>query len=246
MNVRPLAELTRVDDPAWPVLQELFRSSPSRPEVLSADADRSLAGLEQLQVTTRSFLGSMVVNCGGLLLDGGWLRVFGGVGSRRMPGLAEVNGFPPAVDPAWRPAGGLVVAHDILGGVFVLNGSDAAELGRPGEPGQMIYFAPDTMEWEPLEAGYAAWLEWLLSGALDQFYEGLRWPGWREEITGLPSTVGIAVFPFLWSAEAQNDLAATHRKPVPMSELLGLRTEFGLQLGSGDPGFLGNPGTADM
>ncbi|MFB7615814.1 DUF2625 family protein [Kitasatospora sp. NPDC056181] len=235
--MRSLVELTEVDDPAWPVLEELFGGGAAEVEVCPADPARGPVGLEQLQVTTRSFLGAVVAHSGGLLLDGGWLRIYGGPGG--LPSLAEVNAFPAAVDPDWRPADGLVVAHDLLGGVFALNGMEPE---RPGAPGEIVYFAPDSLEWEALGAGYAAWLEWLLSGALDQFYESLRWPGWREETAGLAAHQGVAVYPFLWTEQAREDLAGTTRKPVPMAELLGIAGDFCAQLGVADPGFLGRVG----
>lgn len=169
--------------------------------------------------------------------------MFGGAAGPSPAGpasLAQVNRFPSVFDPSWRPTDGLIVGHDVLGGVFALNGHDAAEAGRPGAPGQMLYFAPDSMEWEVLEMGYGTWLTWLLSGRLEQFYEGLRWPGWQAETALLTADQGISVFPFLWSEEAHADLAATSRKAVPMAELLGLRRDFCAQMEIPAPGFLGS------
>ncbi|WP_276615535.1 DUF2625 family protein [Streptomyces sp. A1136] len=79
----------------------------------------------------------------------------------------------------------------------------------------------------------------MLSGNLETFYAGLRWPGWREEAGALGPSQGIAVFPFLWSKEAHSDLAATSRRPVPMREVLGVAADFAGQLGPADPGDLG-------
>ncbi|WP_308345257.1 DUF2625 family protein [Streptomyces sp. ISL-94] len=41
------------------------------------DSDLARASLLQLQATTRSYLGVVVLHCGGLLLHDGWVRVFG-------------------------------------------------------------------------------------------------------------------------------------------------------------------------
>ena len=98
-----------------------------------------------------------------------------------MPSLAQINDFPTVFDPQWSPTSGLIVGHDVLGGVFALNGHDPAAVDRPGVPGQMTYFAPDSLEWEAMEMGHSTWLTWLLSGRLEKFYESMRWPGWREE-----------------------------------------------------------------
>ncbi|MER5277920.1 DUF2625 family protein [Streptomyces sp. NPDC002809] len=104
----------------------------------------------------------------------------------------------------------------------------------------MTYFAPDTLAWETLEMGHSVWVSWLLSDRLETFYDGLRWPGWREEAGALALSQGITVFPFLWSKEAHADLAATRRLAVPMREVLGVAADFARQAGPVDPGFLGD------
>jgi hypothetical protein len=231
--VKSLNELIEVDEPVWPLVQQDFANSATLVRVLP-ESPAGRACLLQLQVTVRSPLGAMALHTEGLILDGGWLRVYGG------SGLARVNDFPTEVDPAFQPPRGLIVAHDAVGGVFALNGYDPASIGRPGVQGQMIYFAPDTLEWEPMEiGGYGAWLQWLMSGALTEFYEGLRWRNWKAEAMALTPAQGIAVYPFLWSEEAHMDLDATTRSAVPMAELLSLHKDFCEQMGLPAPGFLG-------
>ena len=239
--VRTLSELTDVDDPAWSYVAGLIGASPVPVEVLSPDRARCEASLRQLQVSARSALGAVALNTGGLLADHGWLRVYGGCGTPGgMPGIAEVNEFPAEPAPGGIPAHGLVIAHDVLGGVFALNLATSPACGRPGEPGEVVYFAPDSMAWEPMEIGYGSWLTWALSDTPGRFYEDLRWPGWENETAGLSPRQGITVYPFLWSKEAHDNLAATTRGPAAMQELLGLHHEFHRQLTAGpDPGFLG-------
>ncbi|WP_329279542.1 DUF2625 domain-containing protein [Streptomyces sp. NBC_00691] len=242
--MRGLSELTDVEDPAWPVLGEKLRAAPVPVEVLDADATRGAAALLRTQVTVRSFLGAFVLHSGGAFVDDGWLRVYGspaGDNDRRLPSLAQVNEFPAdaTADPAWRPDGGLVVAHDVLGGVFVLRDGPAERAGLPGRPGEMVYFAPDSLSWDALGAGYGAWLSWMLSGGTEEFYEGLRWPGWQDEVRRLDGDRGLTVHPPLWSAEAHQDLAATSRRVVTMAELLDLERETSARLDERDPGFLG-------
>ncbi|MFE5935343.1 DUF2625 family protein [Streptomyces sp. NPDC056470] len=246
--MRGIDELVDVDEPAWPELQGMFGASSVPVQVLPGDIDEGRRCLLQMQVSARSVLGALALGTGGVLVDDGWLRVFGGgsasasasVSDGRLPSLAQVNRFPTEFDPGWHPATGLVVGHDIVGGVFALNGGDPAAAGRPGAPGRMTYFTPGTLEWEAMEMGHSGWVSWLLSGRLEVFYDGMRWPGWREEAAALAFGQGLSVYPFLWSEEAHADLAATRRRPVPMREVLGVAADFARQMGPADPGFLGD------
>ncbi|MET7365987.1 DUF2625 domain-containing protein [Streptomyces sp. NPDC005566] len=237
--MRELSELIDVEEPAWPELRETLGGGPVSVEVLPSDSDLARASLLQLQVTARSYLGAVVLHCGALLVDDGWVRVFGSPLDGTAPSLAQVNQFPGEFDSAWRPDAGLVVAHDVLGGVFALNGVAPTSVGRPGTPGEMIYFAPDSLRWEALGAGHSEWLAWLVSGALDQFYADLRWSDWQDEVRALNSDQGMSLFPPLWSAEARQDISATSRRAVPMAELLGVARDSCRQFDGIDPGLLG-------
>jgi hypothetical protein len=111
-------------------------------------------------------LGAIALNTGGIQIHDGWLRVHGGSGGgpTGLPSMAEVNGFPKTVDPGWQPPAGLIVAHDVLGGVFALNGMEAEKHGRPGNPGGVVYFSPISLTWQGMEMGHSRWLTWLLDG----------------------------------------------------------------------------------
>ncbi|WP_344106206.1 DUF2625 family protein [Myceligenerans crystallogenes] len=241
--MRLFENLASTRRPAWPELQSLVSGASVTVEVLAPDAATARRTLEQLQVTTSSYLGAVVVHTGGLLIDHGWLRVYGSPSSGdadRLIGLAAVNGFPASPEPSWFPGHGLVVAHDVLGGTFVLNGHDPEAAGRPGKPGEMIYLAPDTLQWEPLDVGHAAWLAWALGGGLEDFTEGLRWHGWEAETRELGGGRGLNVFPPLWSRQAHEDLDATSRRDVPMAELVEMARSAAAQIDGVDVGPLGS------
>ncbi|WP_159939943.1 MULTISPECIES: DUF2625 domain-containing protein [unclassified Nocardiopsis] len=234
--MRELNELVDVAEPAWPVLSRHLARSGVAVRVLPVDPERGRTCLHRLQVTARSFLGAMALECGGLLVDGGWLRVHGG-GGAHLPGLGEVNDLSAAV--VYGPPPRLVTAHDVLGGVFALNGPGAEGAEHPGRPGEMVYFAPDTLEWEDLGLTYSAWMLWMLEGSLEEFYRDLRWPGWRREAEALEPAQGLALYPFPWSARTREDLAATTRAPVPLRELTAVHREACAGLGLPDPGPFG-------
>jgi hypothetical protein len=183
-------------------------------QVLPGDEVDGRRCLAQLQLTERSALGGIALNSGGLLVDHGWIRILGGTVANSNS-MADVSQFPAMPDPEWIPEDGLVIGYDVLGGIFTLNGMAPASSNRPGSPGQILYFAPDTLEWDALPMTHSQWLDWLLSGNATQFYESLRWPGWEQETQSLTLNQGISVYPSLWSQEAQTDLATTSRRPVP-------------------------------
>jgi hypothetical protein len=245
--VRELGELVDVADPAWPLLLDAMATGSVAVVALPGDEAHGRACLLQLQVTARSFLGAVALCSGGMLVDGGWVRVYGGAGTGLggapgggLPGLGAVNGFPARFEPGWLPGAGLVLAHDVVGGVFAVNGGDPAAFGRPGDPGEMVYFAPDSLEWQLLGVGHGDWLQWLLAGdGLAGFYASLRWPGWRDDVAALGLGHGFAAYPFLWTEQAHADPAAVTRRPVPMAELLGMSRDFARQATSTDPGPLG-------
>ncbi|GAA1846407.1 DUF2625 family protein [Asanoa iriomotensis] len=194
---------------AWPEISALVAAAPYPVEVLPADLERSAACLAALEITERSWLGAVVANTGGLVVDHGWLRVFGG-GHDALPDVAA--GLGP---------GHLAIAHDVLGGQFA---------ARPGARPTVHYFGPDRLAWDDLEVGYGDWLEAMLTGSATEFYADLRWPGWEAEVAGVALDEGISLLPPPWTREGK-DLAAVSRKPIPIAELISVHHDVAQQLG---------------
>lgn len=226
----PIDDLINVEHAAWPALAEELSVAPVPVEVLPVDPAQGRACLYRIQVTARSRLGALALNTGGLLVDHGWLRVLGaGHSSHGLAGLDEANGLDG--NPQ-EPPPSFVVGHDAIGGRFEVNGADPASMNRPGEPGEICYLGPQFLGWEPVDAGHGDWLSWISEGFTTEFYEDVRWPGWKDEIGTLPATKGIAVFPFLWSEEAKRDLAATTRKIVDLADLFQLHEQVARGIGA--------------
>jgi len=221
-TIRDVEELASVDRPAWPRLKALVDASPVDVRVLPVDQARARQVLYRLQVTARSPLGAMALNTGGMVVDGGWLRILG-AGAKGLPDLAEANKL---TDPEpGRPApAAMAFAYDVLGGRFALNGGTL-----PGARGEVCYWGPDTLEWTPLGMGHGAFLEWVFAGGLERFCAELRWAGWKEEVGAVDLGDGLACFPFLFSAEGR-DITQTTRTPVPFAELLLSHDDLARQL----------------
>lgn len=221
---RTLDELINLKEPGWPVVQQWLSAAKNKPvEVLDAAPSRAKEVLLALQVTTRSPMGAIAFQTGGLLIDSGWVRLLGGGCARLEGDLARWNGLGPR--PLVEPfEGAMVVGHDAVGGFFALDG------GAFGDgQGAAYYLAPDTLEWEKLTDSYSALVVFLLQGDLSGFYADLRWEGWQRDVAALPPDRGFHFMPPLF-AEAEAG-APRSRKAVPMAELLGFNLSMAEQLG---------------
>jgi hypothetical protein len=194
-------------------------------EVVPTERQAGERALLALQVTSRSPMGAVALESGGLLIDHGWLRLLG-AGSARMTGsLLTWNGLAgPGPEPPL--AGALLVAHDALGGFFALNGDPAS-----GRAGKLSYFPPDALRWEDLDLGYSDFLAWSTTDRLGQFYASLRWPGWERDTAALSPDQGFSVYPFLWAEGPP--IEERSRRAVPMTELWGLHHDLARQMHAG-------------
>src|SRR5258707_1185658 len=169
--MRTLDELVNNSDPALPLIEQWMKSSDNHCEFLPPSEENADV-LLGLQVTTRSPMGAIAYESGGLLIDFGWLRILG-------------SGHPKLARNilAWnknKSSGYMLVADDVVGGFFAANGGAFGQ-----DLGTIYYWAPDTLEWEPLGIGYRDFLRWAFTSQLAKFYSNLRWPGWDSEIRSL-------------------------------------------------------------
>jgi len=207
---RSLEQLMNREDPAWPLVEGWIAEAKHPVEILSP-SETAGESLVSLQVTTRSPLGAVIFHTGGLLVDHGWLR-FLGSGHPRLPRSLSRWNFACGMVEADTPPPCVLIADDVLGGFFALDG------GRFAAGGHTVwYFAPDTLTWEDTERGYTDFLYWSLVGDLDGFYAPYRWPGWQAEVGRLAGDKGFSFYPPL-SAEG-GPIEQRDRGAVPIDEL---------------------------
>ena len=214
---RSYAELIS-DDPAWPELVKAAGAAPNGVVVLpiASDAQRR-ACLEAVQVSTRSTLGAIAHESGGMLVDHGFVRLLGS-GCERQP--RQLAGWNAVVGVSLDDF--IIVADDVMGGVFAIDGA-TGKLGK--KPGRVHYFAPDSLEWEDTELGFTDFVTWTFEGDLETFYEHTRWPGWEQEIAQLPGDRSLRVEPPLWM-EGDVPIAKRDRRSMAAKELWLLQQEF--------------------
>lgn len=214
--MRTLNELIDRNEPAWPLVQQWIAQASVPVEVLPADSVAGDVALHATQVTTRSPMGAIAHNVAGILIDDGWLRVLGaGKHPRFQRSLPEWN--------EGRSNGFYLVANDVVGGFFAINGGALGE-----DRGKIYFFAPDALRWEPLEIGYSEFLVWAMSEKLHVFYDSLRWNDWRSEVKHLNGDQVISIYPFLWAQGPP--IHERHRGVVPVAEQWALQMDLKRQL----------------
>eukprot|EP00668_Euglena_longa_P016717 GGOE01021007.1.p1 GENE.GGOE01021007.1~~GGOE01021007.1.p1 ORF type:complete len:182 (-),score=36.28 GGOE01021007.1:165-710(-) len=135
------------------------------------------------------------------------------------------------------PLGCILIADDIIGGFFALNGGRLSE--ERGTIAKVFYLSPDTLEWECTGMGYGAFLQWAFLGNIPEFYAlypfeppvdcpdlaadealtaDVQW--WRE-VEGLAATLSFRFSPPLWET-AGGAVIDRARFSVPAAELFEL------------------------
>lgn len=202
----------------WPELHQQLVEARCPVEVLPANQQQAKQAMQQLRVSPESVLGTVATHSGGILFEQGWLRLLGSGHERLRGTLLAWNGLGQDAIGDPLPAATLF-AHDALGGFFALNQGAFA-----GGMGVVHYFAPDTLEWEPLHDSYNDFLAWVVLGSLRDFYQPFLWSGWEEAIGELPADRGYSIYPPLWAAGP--DIGARSRRAVPMTELWSLQRDL--------------------
>lgn len=185
--MRPLQELVDTNDSAIALIREWLETAETPCELLPP-SDRRDSVLHDLQVTTRSTMGAVAYETGGILIDHGWLRILGSGGVRLTRDIVSWN--------KGRADGFFLVADDVAGGFFAVNSN-----GLGDDTGNVYYWAPDTLEWEPLGAGYTDFLCWAFSAQLADFYKNLRWPTWQDDIQTMTPDECFSFYPYLWTEQ---------------------------------------------
>lgn len=186
-KMRSLEELLNLEDPGWPVVQEWMSSSPKNIEVLPPQEPARSEALVRCQITTRSPMGAIIYETGGIFVDDGWLRILGSGHERLNRSVPHWTLEATGNDVLSGQMS--LIADDITGGVFAL------DAGMLGNPGSVFYFQPDSLTWMDMGRGYSDFIYFCFTADLDDFYGQLRWPGWRETHSNFPGNKTVCFTP---------------------------------------------------
>ncbi len=204
---RSINELIETESPAIEQIREWAAGSAVPMEILPPSEAREWV-LGKMQISTKSLLGGIGYDTGGILVDGGWLRFLGSGHarlSRTLPGWNE-----------GRSEGFFLVADDVVGGFFALNG------GAWGQDlGNVYYTGPDDLNWQSLGIGFSEFFAQTLTQKFAEFYSNYRWEGWRKEVAQLSGDRCFSYYPPLWTVDGS--VQTSDRRSIPVDEMYSLK-----------------------
>lgn len=221
--MKTLKQLINTEDSGWVLVQEWIEQATNPVEILPRTLSRAEQELLSIQVTTRSPMGALIYETGGLLVDHGWLRILGSGHEKLDRGIVEWN-FHKTDHQLNSDIQYLLIADDVLGGYFAINNGGLGDV-----IGKVYYFAPDTLDWENLDVSYSEFLTWALSGNIALFYELYRWESWETDLRSLNGNQIFSFMPPLFTKEGKN-INNNHRKIVPITENYSLSMELKSQI----------------
>lgn len=221
---KKLNELINNKESGWDLILEWKKSAKNTVELLPVESqEKAEKSLLQVQVTTRSPMGAIVYHSGGILIDGGWIRILGSGSKKLNRSLMEWN-MGKTFKEFGEKSPFLLVGDDVVGGFFAIN---AGGLGK--DIGKVYYLAPESLEWEALEWTYTEFILFCFEGDLKSFYENLRWKNWKEDLLKIDGNMTFSFYPYLWTKEGKN-IENVSKKPVPTNEQYSLSMEFRKQI----------------
>ena len=217
-QMQSLDELINKTDPAWPLVQKWIDSAKNKIEVLAPDSTKAKEALYNAQVSTYSTLGAVIYNSGGIMVDNGWIRILGSGSAKLNRSVPEWNKGKTIQEYGDKPSY-LLIADDAAGGFFAIN------YGAFGEDLKNVYYlAPNSLNWEPLNAGYGEFILFCFDSDLSKFYKGLRWSTWDQFIANLDGSKSYSFRPYLWTEEGA-DIDKCTRKLVNTEDLFKFNIE---------------------
>ncbi len=119
--IRKLSELIYKEENAWPMIEEWLAKAENHVGVLPNNRVEGEEVLLKLQVTNKSAMGAIASECGGILVDNGWLRILGSGNENISGNLLSWNNVGE-IKIEYSIKNAMIIAYDIVGGVYAING----------------------------------------------------------------------------------------------------------------------------
>ncbi|MEC4112702.1 DUF2625 family protein [Myroides pelagicus] len=222
--MRKIKELIDPYNYGWTLLKQWIEQSTRQVNVLPIHSkEQTETALVETQVTTKSILGAIIYHTGGVIVNNGWIRIWGSGSetlNRSIPEWSKGKSFQTLNEVP----GYLVIADDVLGGLFCINGGT---LGN--DIGNIYYFAPDCLDFEPLEVTYSELINFFLLGDIDTFYQDFHWSTETDDLKKLSYDEVFNFMPPLWTKEGKQ-IENTFKGKINIEEYFNLNVELRLGL----------------
>lgn len=174
-------------------LGDLLLNGKNRVEIIPPDEPCAAINAEYYQEDGSTAFGMLITQSGGVYADG----VVRLLGSNRDPDLRDISMF----NVKFGGGGYIIFGDDIFGGIFALN------IGLiPDCIGNVIYFAPDTLEFEDLEIKPSGLFEFLKNGDIRSFYGQFSSEEYEElRAMNVEFNKVLNILPPQWSAEFKTE-----------------------------------------
>lgn len=171
-------------------LSDMLLNGKNHVEIIPVDAPAAEINSEYYQADASTNFGLLITQCGGVVANG----VVRLLGSNRDEQYRDINLFNIKFGSG---RGFIILGDDIFGGIFAVNTGLF-----PDFVGNIMYFAPDTLDWEDLEMRLSGFLAWLKDGDMAEYYGQFS----EEEYESLrarnvPFNKVLNILPPQWSAE---------------------------------------------
>lgn len=208
-----LPELLTDDEPAWPIIQNMISKASNPVEVLPRDSSKAGRILVNSQFTLDYSMGAVIYYTGGILVDGGWVRILGSGSPKLTRDLPGWN-LGKSIKNYGEQGRFYLVGDDAIGGFFALNwgGLDSADQGK------VYYLNPSLLQWESTGLPYTAWLQWCFDADFNAVYKGLRWKTWKSDIRELTGDQAFLFMPSL--SQKGTDIEKAVRTPIGEEQII--------------------------
>lgn len=176
-----------------PSLGEMLLNGANRVEIISADDACAAINAEYYQADGSTVFGLLITTSGGVVVNG----VVRLLGSNRAPDRRDITLW----NVKFGSAGAVILGDDIFGGVFAVNTGLFSE-----NLGSIMYFAPDTLDWEDTELRLSEFLAWLKDGDMQGFYGQFSAEEYeRLRAMNVRFNEVLHILPPQWSAEFRTE-----------------------------------------
>jgi hypothetical protein len=196
-KLKMLPDLVSTGNANWERILMIAGKAKNKVEILPRDSAKASVALIRSQLSTNTLLGSVIYNCGGIIVDEGWVRILGSGCGRLQRSVPDWNaGKIEAMRN--EEAFFLLIADDVLGGLFAIKASSVEELESIGT---VFYYGPNSLTWQSTGLSYSSFLIYCFNGDLHDFYDDFRWKGWQEDVKNIDCNSVISCYPMLWTRE---------------------------------------------